>query len=108
MPSFYLGIIASTGWDSFTISSLEMASSGLPLLVSNLQGLAETIDEGKTGYSFEPGSHIELSELVIFMLNNENIRNHMGENARKRILCKFTDQQQIERLAFLIKQVTTQ
>ena len=107
MPSCHLGIIASTGWDSFTMSSLEMASSGLPLLVSNLQGLAETIDEGKTGHSFEPGNHIELSQLIISMLNNDEIRNHMGENARKRILSKFTDKKQIERIASLVKQVTT-
>jgi len=41
-----LGVIASTGWDSFTMSSIEMASTGLPLVVSNLQGLVETIDNG--------------------------------------------------------------
>ena len=107
MPSCYLGIIASTGWDSFTMSSLEMAASGLPLLVSNLQGLAETIDEGKTGYSFEPGNHIELSELIISMLNDYESRNFMGQNARKRILSKFTVQIQIERLVTLVMQTTT-
>ena len=107
MPTCYLGMIASTGWDSFTMSSLEMASSGLPLLVSNLQGLAETIDEGITGHSFEPGNHIELSELIISMLNNYETRNRMGENARKRILSKFTDQIQIERLVNLVRKITT-
>ena len=107
IPACYLGIIASTGWDSFTMSSLEMASSGLPLLVSNLQGLAETIDEGKTGHTFEPGKHIELSELIFSMLNNYEIRNHMGKNARKRILSKFTVQIQIERLVTLVMQTTT-
>ena len=107
MPSCYLGMIASTGWDSFTMSSLEMAASGLPLLVSNLQGLAETIDEGKTGYSFEPGNHIELSELIISMLDDYESRNLMGENARKRILSKFTVQIQIERLVALVRHATT-
>ncbi|MEP1728008.1 MAG: glycosyltransferase family 4 protein, partial [Marinobacter sp.] len=38
MRSAYIGTIASTGWDSFTMSSVEMLSSGLPLIVSELQG----------------------------------------------------------------------
>jgi glycosyltransferase involved in cell wall biosynthesis len=32
----YAGLIGSTGWDSLTCSALEMAASGLPLLVSDL------------------------------------------------------------------------
>ena len=59
-----------------------MAASGLPLVVSNLQGFAETIAKGKTGYSFEPGNHIELSERIIVMLDDTDNRNIMGENAR--------------------------
>ena len=49
-PCCYAGVIASTGWDSFTVSSLEMASSGLPLVVSNLQGLSESIEADVTGF----------------------------------------------------------
>lgn len=107
MPSCYLGMIASTGWDSFTMSSLEMASSGLPLLVSNLQGLVETIDEGKTGHSFQAGNHIELSKLIISLLDDYATRNLLGENARKRVLSKFTEQKQIERLVTLVRQANT-
>lgn len=104
MPSCYLGIIASTGWDSFTMSSLEMASSGLPLLVSNLQGLVETIDQGETGYTFQPGDHIALSKLIISLLDDQEARNLLGKNARKRILAKFTRQKQLDRLVALVRQ----
>src|SRR5690606_30665190 len=31
----HAGIIASTGWDSLTMSAIEMQASGLPLIVSN-------------------------------------------------------------------------
>lgn len=106
IPSCYLGAIASTGWDSFTMSSVEIAACGLPLLVSNLQGLAETIDEGKTGHSFEPGNYKELSGLIISMLDNHGARNLMGENARKRVLSRFTVQNQLEGLVLLMKQLT--
>ena len=103
IPSCYLGVIASTGWDSFTMSSLEIAECGLPLLVSNLQGLVETIDKGKTGYSFLPGDYMELSKLIIYMLDNQEVRNLIAKNARERILSGFTVQKQLERLVSLIK-----
>ena len=107
IPNCYLGVIASTGWDSFTMSSLEIAASGLPLLVSRLQGLVETIDEGKTGHSFEPGSYRELSNLIIMLFDNQEARDLMGVNARRRILSEFTVRKQIERLVLLVKQVTS-
>lgn len=64
IPGCYLGTIASTGWDSFTMSSIEIASCGLPLIVSNLQGLAETVEDEKTGFLFTPGNFAELSEHI--------------------------------------------
>lgn len=106
IPACYLGVIASTGWDSFTLSSIEIASCGLPLLVSNLQGLIETIDEGKTGLSFQPGDHKELSAHIVSLLEDKESRNIMGRNARERVLCKFTVQKQIEQLILLMKRVT--
>ena len=53
--SAYCGIIPSSGWDSFTLSSVEMAACGLPIIASRLQGLAEAVLHEKTGLNFEPG-----------------------------------------------------
>lgn len=105
LPGCYLGAIASTGWDSFTMSSLEIASCGLPLLVSRLQGLVETIEEGKTGCTFTPGSHAELAVLIAGLLDDPARRDRMGVSARQRILSGYTKQQQIDRLADVVKRV---
>src|SRR6185369_11701245 len=40
-----IGVIPSSGWDSFTVSSLELAASGLPVIVSRLGGLPEAVEE---------------------------------------------------------------
>jgi glycosyltransferase involved in cell wall biosynthesis len=105
LPTCYLGAIASTGWDSFTMSSLEIASCGLPLIVSRLQGLVETIEEGKTGYSFTPGSHVELSDRIIELLDDPDKQARLGASGRYRILSHFTKQQQIEHLASTVRLV---
>lgn len=105
VPSCFMGAIASTGWDSFTVSSLEVAACGLPLVVSNLQGLIETIEEGKTGFTFQPGDYKALANHIITLLDNQEIRNSMGENARKRILAGFTRPMQIDRLVDVMQKV---
>ena len=105
LPACNIGVIASTGWDSFTMSALEIASSGLPLLVSDLQGLVETIDNGMTGYLFKPGDYEELSEKIITLIENEELQRMMGDKARERILAGFTEQKQIKKLISLLNMV---
>ena len=105
IPGCYLGAIASTGWDSFTMSSLEIASCGLPLLVSRLQGLVETVQEGETGYTFTPGDHVELASLIAGLLADPDRRDRMGANARQRILSGYTKEQQIDNLVDVMHQI---
>ncbi|HEX6924571.1 MAG TPA: glycosyltransferase family 4 protein [Longimicrobiaceae bacterium] len=100
-----LGAIASTGWDSFTMSSVEMALSGLPLLVSNLQGLAETVDDGVTGYTFPPGDARRLADLIELFTDNPNLRCKMGRAARRRAVERHSVETQVAELAKLVRAV---
>lgn len=105
LPSCYCGAIASTGWDSFTMSSLEMAASGLPLVVSRLQGLVETIDEGATGFSFTPGDAADLAAKLTVLLDDPARRAAMGAAARARILARFTVDRQVAALTAAVRRV---
>jgi len=80
----YAGLIASTGWDSHTRSSVEMAASGLPLVVSRLQGLVEVIEPGVTGEFIEPGRDDQLAERIIDLIDAPEKRAAMGRSARAR------------------------
>ncbi|PHQ26352.1 hypothetical protein CLH62_01775 [Marinobacter guineae] len=92
------GVIASTGWDSFTVSSLEMQASALPLLVSDLPGLNETIEDGVSGYLFEPGNSGSFTKLLNDLLNDYQLRTRLSNGAHERIQRMFKQQQQLERL----------
>jgi len=99
MQSCYLGVIASTGWDSFTMSSVEMMASGLPLIVSDLQGLRETTVPGVTGQLIQPGDAYGLVESLLFYLSNPKAYEEQSRNARERVLENFSVELQIDRLA---------
>lgn len=98
LPNCVAGAIASTGWDSFTVSALEMAASGLPLVVSDLQGLSETVDPGVTGFTCPPGDHTAFADRFELLFDEPERRNTMSVAARQRVLEHFTDEHQINQL----------
>ena len=105
MPGCTIGIVASTGWDSFPMSTLEMAASGLPIVVSHLQGLVETLDDGVTGYTFEPGNALDLAEKVISITNCEKALMQLSKNARLRIERAYTTDHQHKNLMSILSSV---
>ncbi|MDN3638506.1 glycosyltransferase family 4 protein [Simiduia curdlanivorans] len=98
MPQCHIGVVASTGWDSFPMSTLEMAGCGLPIIVSRLQGLIETVDDHVTGLTFTPGSAKELTNCILLLLNDEQRYNKMSVSAVARIKGKYTTEHQIANL----------
>ncbi|MCK5662662.1 MAG: glycosyltransferase family 4 protein [Thiotrichaceae bacterium] len=103
IPGCDIGVIPSTGWDSFPMSCLEIASCGLPLVVSELQGLTETIEENVTGLSFTPGDSTQLASAIIKLDQNEQMRLQFSQAARERIIKGYSLEQQYKSLFFTMK-----
>ena len=106
MRGSHIGVIASTGWDSFTMSSIEMMASGLPLIVSNLQGLSETIEPNKNGFLITPGDHIALANNIVKLASNEELANTYSQSSRRRAETLFSASTQIEEFTALIRSST--
>ncbi len=102
IPCCYTGVIASSGWDSFPRSALEMASCGLPLVVSNLHGLPETIENNITGFLFNTADHLDLCAKIMKLLDKQSLQKSMSYAARTRMLQKFTFQHQIDKLTGIV------
>lgn len=90
MSNADIGVVPSTGWDSFPLSPLEHAASGLPVIVSRLGGLPEGIVDGETGFVVERGNAKDLAGRIAFLLDHPAQRHRMGINGRERVLRDFT------------------
>ena len=97
-----LGVIASSGWDSFTMSSIEMMSSGLPMVVSKLQGLQETIEDNVNGFFFEPENVEMFASKIVCLIDDENLQKKFSTASRIRATEIFSMELQIERLSKFI------
>ncbi|WP_414652162.1 glycosyltransferase family 4 protein [Gemmatimonas sp. UBA7669] len=96
--SVSIGVVASTGWDSFTVSSVELASSGIPLIVSDLPGLREAVDPEVTGRLVRPGDTVGLADAITELLHDPQLRRRFGAAARDRTLRRFTETSQVDGL----------
>jgi glycosyltransferase involved in cell wall biosynthesis len=98
-PSCFCGVIPSSGWDSFPRTSIEMASCGIPVIASRLQGLPEAVIENVTGLLFEPLDYKGLADKIEYLMDNPQEAKNLGHNGRVRCVSELNIEQQ--RLNFL-------
>jgi glycosyltransferase involved in cell wall biosynthesis len=84
LQSAFCGVLPSTGWDSFTMSSVEMAATGLPIIASRLEGLEEAVVHEQTGLLFEPGNTRALADSIERLANDPERARQLGRNGRTR------------------------
>jgi glycosyltransferase involved in cell wall biosynthesis len=100
----YMAVIATTGWDSHTMTAVEVAASGLPLVVSDVPGLREAVAED-TGLLFPAEDHLALAERICTLADDGRLRQQMGAMARERVLKGYTREHQIAGLEAVVRQV---
>jgi glycosyltransferase involved in cell wall biosynthesis len=103
MAAAHVGVIASTGWDSFPRTAMEISASGLPLVASALQGLNETVEHGVTGYLFPPGDHRALAGHVRALVDDPGTRATMGEASRALAEERYAEDRQVTELASVLR-----
>lgn len=97
-----LGIVPSTGWDSFTVSSVELMASGVPLLVSSLPGLSEAVTHGVTGLLVTPGDVPEWAAAILRVIDDAELRRTFSTASRLRAQREHSREVQIGRIEEVI------
>jgi glycosyltransferase involved in cell wall biosynthesis len=88
-PSCYCGVIPTSGWDSYTRASLEMAASGLPVVASRIGGLPEAVVDRETGLLFEPGHAEQLADCIERLLDKPELAQTLARRGRERCEREF-------------------
>jgi glycosyltransferase involved in cell wall biosynthesis len=77
-------------YESFSYTCLEAMSCAKPVIASKIGGIPEVVDDGKTGFLFEPANVGELTDRIRILIDDEEKRKSMGAKARERAK-KFFD-----------------
>ena len=88
---------ASTEFDPYPTVLLEAARAGIPAVASSLGGSGEIVDEGVTGYLFDPQRPEHGFARFAALLASGDLRMQMGRAARARYEREFTVSRMIDR-----------
>jgi glycosyltransferase involved in cell wall biosynthesis len=86
-------------YEGLPTSILEAMACELPVVATNVSGIPEEVDNGITGYMFQPGDIQGFYDRIVELLEDKDKQKSFGKAGRKKVLANFT----WERVAQLVE-----
>ncbi len=90
LPHFDIAVLSSHS-ESFSNAVLEYAAAERPIIVSNVGGLGEIVEDGKTGCLVPPGNPGALAEKVLDYLNHPDRAKQFGAKAKEYVFDRYDE-----------------
>jgi glycosyltransferase involved in cell wall biosynthesis len=98
-------VMPSIWHETFGLTAVEAFSCGKPVIASNLGGMADIVDDGRTGFLFAPGDPADLAQKVSELWNDPRGCEAMGRAARQEYEEKYTPERNYEMLMSIYSDV---
>ncbi len=94
-------LLPSIWMENCPVAGLEALAFGKPLVGSNIGGIPDIIQEGKTGFLFRKNDHIDLAEKIKILIKNEKLVNTFSKNSLSFFKESFTEEKHSEKILSL-------
>jgi phosphatidylinositol alpha-1,6-mannosyltransferase len=84
--------------EGFGIVYLEANSYGKPVIGSKMSGIEEAVADGVSGILIEPDNIEQISEAILKLYNDEELRKKLGEQGKNRVERDFLMENQIQKI----------
>ncbi len=84
LPYYYSAaeaVVVPSQYESFGMVALEAMACGVPVVASQIGGLAYLVQDGVTGYTVPVDEPVELAKRITMLLQDPSLRDSMGEQA---------------------------
>lgn len=98
--------VAPSRSESFGVAVLEASACEVPVVVTNVGGLIEAVEDGKTGIIVESENIEQLKEAIYTLVMNEQLRKEMGRNGRMFVLEQYNWTRCVEKMNRIYSQIT--
>ena len=78
-----------TNWEGFPRSVLEAMRAGLPVVSSDVGGVSESVEPGRTGFLVPRGDAGELQKRLRQLLTDAELRMRLGQEGRRQYEARF-------------------
>ena len=86
-------ITPSISYENYPFVLHEALASGVPVIASNLGGMAEKVKDGINGFTVEPGSPTDIKEKMDIIINNTQIINKLKNNIKTGTIIPTVEQE---------------
>ncbi len=76
--------------EAFGIVALEAMATGKPVVVADIPGVREVIEDGREGLLTDPVNPQDLAEKIRRLVEDPSLRQEMGRRGREKVLASFT------------------
>lgn len=93
MPKYYAAsdiVVLPSLIEATSIAGLEAMAMSKPLIGTNVGGIPQIIDDGKTGIIVPPKNSKELGNAILTLILNDSKRQEFGYYSRKRVETEFS------------------
>ena len=94
MPALYnlahLTVYPSTASEPFGLTMLESLGCGKPIIVTQMGGMPEIIQNGITGYVIPVKDFEMLADRIIHLLEDDRVRRRLGRTGRQMVQIHYT------------------
>jgi len=111
LPKYYAAadiFVLHSRFEALGLVLLEAMSSGKPVVTTRVGGTTDIVEPGKTGFLVEPKNPIELARAITTLLKNKQLRNKMGDEARKKVTKYFSWESVTHKMLKIYKETTSE
>lgn len=94
-------------WEGFPLSILEAMRAGLPVVASDVGGVSEAVEDGRTGFLIPRGDARTFAQKLDILAGDQVLRRRMGNAGRKRYEEEFTLKIMLQRTMEVYRKVAS-
>jgi len=94
--------VLNTAYEGLSHQLLEVMDLGVPIVTTKVGGNIELIKDGVSGFLVEPNNRQQLKESIARLLENDDLRVRMTQNARVRVT-DFAQEKVVEEFVSLLR-----
>ena len=91
--------------EGFGVSVIEASACGLPVVVSDVGGLPETLIDGKTGFIVKKDDPVSAAKAIEKLINDPKMRKKMGQAGRKFVIDNYNWNDSVHKMINLYTEI---
>lgn len=92
-------------WEGLPIAILEAMAASRPIVATRVGGVPEAVVDGVTGLLVPPRDSTALAQAIMYLLDDPDLCNRLGQAGRERVLEYFSVERMVERTQNLYEQL---